>query len=120
MGGADTGRFVGRWFSAARATASSDTERSALEGLEGSLLGVLRTQRDLAQLSTTPLLCALICALHRDRRGHLPHSRMELYEAALSMLMVRRDRERSIGEPEGIRLGEHQTLHLLQHTWRTG
>lgn len=114
MGVADTGRFVRRWFSAARTTASSDAERRALEGLEESLLSTLRTQRDLAQLSATPLLCALICALHRDRRGHLPHSRMELYEAALSMLMVRRDRERSIGEPEGIRLGEHQTLHLLQ------
>ncbi|MFF4041113.1 NACHT domain-containing protein [Streptomyces sp. NPDC001816] len=115
MGGADTSRFVGRWFSAARTTASFDTERVLLDGLEESLLATLRAQRDLAQLSTTPLLCALICALHRDRRGHLPHSRMELYEAALSMLMVRRDRERSITDPEGIRLGEHQTLHLLQH-----
>ncbi|MFG2803772.1 NACHT domain-containing protein [Streptomyces pseudovenezuelae] len=115
MGVTDTGRFVGRWFSAARTSATSDNERSALEGLETSLLNALRTQRDLAQLSTTPLLCALICALHRDRRGHLPHSRMELYEAALSMLMVRRDRERSIGEPEGIQLSEHQALHLLQH-----
>ncbi|MEU2339510.1 NACHT domain-containing protein [Streptomyces sp. NPDC013172] len=114
MSVADTGRFVRRWFSAAKTTTPSDAERRVLEGLEDSLLSTLRTQRDLAQLSTTPLLCALICALHRDRRGHLPHSRMELYEAALSMLMVRRDRERSIGEPEGIRLGEHQTLHLLQ------
>ncbi|WP_328512867.1 NACHT domain-containing protein [Streptomyces mirabilis] len=115
MGGADTSRFVGRWFTAARTTASSDAERDVLDGLEASLLTTVRAQRDIAQLSTTPLLCALICALHRDRRGHLPHSRMELYEAALSMLMVRRDRERSIAEPEGILLGEHQTLHLLQH-----
>lgn len=115
MGGADTGRFVGRWFAAAKASASSDAEQTLPDDLEAGLLTTLRVQRDIAQLSTTPLLCALICALHRDRRGHLPHSRMELYEAALSMLMVRRDRERSITEPEGIRLGEHQTLHLLQH-----
>jgi hypothetical protein len=53
-------------------------------------------------------MCALVCALHRDRRGHLPHSRMELYQAALSMLLVRRDRERSIDVPEGIQLTEHQ------------
>ncbi|MFF7452263.1 MULTISPECIES: NACHT domain-containing protein [unclassified Streptomyces] len=115
MGGSDTGRFVGRWFAAAEATASSDAERALLDSLKESLLTTLRVQRDIAQLSTTPLLCALICALHRDRRGHLPHSRMELYEAALSMLMVRRDRERSITEPEGVQLSEHQTLHLLQH-----
>ncbi|MFI9772896.1 NACHT domain-containing protein [Streptomyces sp. NPDC052415] len=113
MSGADTSRFVGRWFAAAQASAPSDND--LLESLKESLLTTLHVQRDVAQLSTTPLLCALICALHRDRRGHLPHSRMELYEAALSMLMVRRDRERSITEPEGVRLGEHQTLHLLQH-----
>ncbi|MFB6675086.1 NACHT domain-containing protein [Streptomyces sp. NPDC056390] len=115
MGGADTRRFVERWHAAAKSTASSPAEQARLEDLEASLLLTLRTEQDIAQLSTTPLLCALICALHRDRRGHLPHSRMELYEAALSMLMVRRDRERSIAEPEGIQLGEHQTLHLLQH-----
>ncbi|MCX4429609.1 NACHT domain-containing protein [Streptomyces mirabilis] len=115
MGVADTGRFIGRWFASAKATASSDAERALLDSLKESLLTTLRVQREVAQLSTTPLLCSLICALHRDRRGHLPHSRMELYEAALSMLMVRRDRERSITEPEGVRLGEHQTLHLLQH-----
>ncbi len=61
-----------------------------------------------------PLMCALICALNRDRRGHLPHSRMELYEAALSMLLVRRDLERSIDVPEGIQLTEHQSVQLLQ------
>ena len=59
-------------------------------------------------------MCALICALHRDRRGHLPHSRIELYEAALSMLLVRRDLERSIDVPEGIQLTEHQSVQLLQ------
>src|SRR3569833_1582293 len=37
-----------------------------------------------------------MCALHRDRRGHLPHSRMELYEVALHMLLERRDEEREL------------------------
>jgi hypothetical protein len=39
---------------------------------------------------------------------------MELYEAALSMLLVRRDRERDIDTPEGISLTEHQSIQLLQ------
>ncbi|MFF4694864.1 NACHT domain-containing protein [Streptomyces chattanoogensis] len=114
MSAADTGVFVGRWHTAARHSAVADAERSQLHDFEAMLQVTVRAQRDLAQLSSTPLMCALICALHRDRRGHLPHSRMELYEAALSMLLVRRDLERSINIPEGIQLSEHQSVQLLQ------
>lgn len=114
MSATDTGVFVGRWHTAARHSAATDAERSQLHDLEAALQVTVRAQRDLTQLSSTPLMCALICALHRDRRGHLPHSRMELYEAALSMLLVRRDLERSIDVPEGIQLTEHQSVQLLQ------
>ncbi|MGW9448593.1 NACHT domain-containing protein [Streptomyces sp. NPDC055632] len=114
MSAGDIGVFVHRWYTAARHNAATDAERSQLDDLEAALRLAVRAQRDLAQLSSTPLMCALICALHRDRRGHLPHSRMELYEAALSMLLVRRDLERSIDVPEGIQLTEHQSVHLLQ------
>ncbi|MFJ4536567.1 NACHT domain-containing protein [Streptomyces tibetensis] len=114
MSAVDTGVFVGRWHTAARHGSTTEAERSQLRDLEAALQVTVRAQRDLAQLSSTPLMCALICALHRDRRGHLPHSRMELYEAALSMLLVRRDLERSIDVPEGIRLTEHQSVQLLQ------
>ncbi|MFD7570828.1 NACHT domain-containing protein [Streptomyces sp. NPDC055893] len=114
MSTVDIGVFVHRWHTAARHNAAGDAERSQLHDLEAALQFTVRAQRDLAQLSSTPLMCALICALHRDRRGHLPHSRMELYEAALSMLLVRRDLERSIDVPEGIQLSEHQSVQLLQ------
>ncbi|WP_411078256.1 NACHT domain-containing protein [Streptomyces sp. cmx-10-25] len=114
MSSGDIGVFVHRWHAAARHNAATDAERSQLDDLEAALRLTVRAQRDLAQLSSTPLMCALICALHRDRRGHLPHSRMELYEAALSMLLVRRDLERSIDIPEGIQLTEHQSIQLLQ------
>ncbi|WP_069755632.1 NACHT domain-containing NTPase [Streptomyces sp. EN16] len=114
MSSADTGVFVHRWHTAARHGSTTEAERAQLHDLETALQVTVRAQRDLAQLSSTPLMCALICALHRDRRGHLPHSRMELYEAALSMLLVRRDLERSIDDPEGIQLTEHQNVQLLQ------
>ncbi|MEV7317336.1 NACHT domain-containing protein [Streptomyces microflavus] len=114
MSAVDTGVFVGRWHTAARHGSATEAERSQLRELEAALQVTVRAQRDLAQLSSTPLMCALICALHRDRRGHLPHSRMELYEAALSMLLVRRDLERSIDVPEGIQVTEHQSVQLLQ------
>ncbi|WP_280728085.1 NACHT domain-containing protein [Kitasatospora sp. MAA4] len=114
MSSRDIGVFVTRWHAAARADAATAEESARLTALEDQLKDTVRAQRDLAQLVTTPLLCALVCALHRDRRGHLPHGRMELYSAALSMLMVRRDHERDIQAPEGIALGEQQTVQLVQ------
>jgi hypothetical protein len=65
----------------------------------------------LRKLSGYPLLCALLCALHQDRRATLPSNRMELYEVALQMLLERRDVERKIDMVEG--LGRTEKLLLL-------
>ena len=95
--------FVERWHTAAQAPE-----------YEGPLLDSLRTKRDLARLATNPLMCGLICALHRERRGYLPTGRKELYDAALTMLLARRDRERGMGALEGAELGEEAQLEILQ------
>ncbi|MEV0439500.1 NACHT domain-containing protein [Streptomyces spectabilis] len=114
MGSRDVAVFLTRWHDAAAADAASTQERDHLAALGESLKDTVRSQRELSRLTTTPLLCALVCALHRDRRGHLPHGRMELYDAALSMLLHQRDRERDIDAPEGLGLTEHQSVQLLQ------
>ncbi|CAL9535408.1 hypothetical protein SUDANB176_04137 [Streptomyces sp. enrichment culture] len=103
MGPAEVTTFVHRWHRAA----------SAPE-YEHRLLDSLRTKRDLARLATNPLMCGLICALHRERRGYLPTGRKELYDAALTMLLSRRDRERGMGAVEGPDLGEEAKLELLR------
>ncbi|MEU9174209.1 NACHT domain-containing protein [Streptomyces sp. NPDC048420] len=95
--------FVHRWHTAARAPE-----------YEAPLLDSLRTKRDLARLATNPLMCGLICALHRERRGYLPTGRKELYDAALTMLLARRDRERGLGTADEVELGEEAQLELLQ------
>ncbi|MES4902957.1 MULTISPECIES: NACHT domain-containing protein [unclassified Streptomyces] len=110
----DVSVFISRWHVAARSELAHGPERKAMDALEEGLKDAVRAQRNLAQLATTPLMCALMCALHRDRRGHLPQGRMELYEAALSMLLIRRDRERDIGAPEGVSLTRQQSVQLLQ------
>ncbi|MGZ3100580.1 NACHT domain-containing protein [Streptomyces sp. H72] len=97
---ADLTTFVRRWHAAADAPA-----------YEARLLDALHTKRDLARLATNPLMCGLICALHRERRGYLPTGRKELYDAALTMLLARRDRERGM---EAVELGEEAQLELLQ------
>ncbi|MCX5304542.1 NACHT domain-containing protein [Streptomyces sp. NBC_00160] len=101
MSRANVGAFIERWHTAA----------AAPEGYADLLLDSVRTKPDLARLATNPLLCGLICALHRERRGFLPAGRKELYTAALSMLLHRRDRERGLRLPD---LAEEPQLQLLQ------
>lgn len=117
MGGRDVEEFISRWYSAAAAaqgTSESSEEHDRWAELGGNLKNLIRMRRDLSYISTTPLMCALICALHRDRHGYLPHGRAELYRAALSMLLIRRDAERGIDAPENVRLTEDQCISLLQ------
>ncbi|MEV8536596.1 NACHT domain-containing protein [Streptomyces sp. NPDC051211] len=93
--------FIDRWHAA---TGADDELREQLKQ-------AVRTKSDLARLATNPLLCGLLCALHRERRGFLPSGRRELYNAALSMLLRRRDLERRLRLPE---LSEEPQLQLLQ------
>ncbi|OKK02846.1 ATP-binding protein [Streptomyces sp. CB03234] len=103
MSRSEVGAFVRRWHAAAGAGSH-----------EQPLLDALRTTQDLARLATNPLMCGLICALHRDRRGFLPRGRKGLYDAALDMLLARRDRERDMGDPTGVDLGEAPQIRLIQ------
>ncbi|MFG3496788.1 NACHT domain-containing protein [Streptomyces sp. NPDC047886] len=109
MNPSDVAAFIHRWHAAA-VTGTPDDD-ALLPVFEAQLLDAVRTKRDLGRLATNPLMCGLICALHRDRGGYLPDGRRELYEAALSMLLRRRDRERDMAVPE---LAEEPQLRLLQ------
>ncbi|MEU8917679.1 NACHT domain-containing protein [Streptomyces libani] len=111
MSRTEVAAFIGRWHDAARCDAE-DPER--LDAYEQSLLAAVHTKQDLARLATKPLMCGLICALHRDRRGYLPTGRKELYDAALGMLLSRRDRERDMAAPTGIELSDEPQIQLLQ------
>ena len=74
-----------------------------------------RAGRDgLNGLATNPLMCGMLCALHRDRRGFLPQDRKSLYEAALTMLLERRDRERELHGSGGVRLAYATQVQLPQ------
>ncbi|MEV4505739.1 NACHT domain-containing protein [Streptomyces klenkii] len=101
----DIRRFIAHWHRAAGAEGA----------FEESLQQAVATRRELGRLATNPLMCALLCALNRDRRMHLPRARKELYDAALDMLLVRRDTERDIGAAlEGVDLTRDEQTLLLQ------
>lgn len=110
----DVNEFVGRWHDAVLTTTDNAEDRAEIEGYRTALNDTLRRKSDLYRLATNPLMCALICALHRDRHSHLPERRMDVYSAALSMLLVRRDKEREIAAPEGLRPTEEAQIQLLQ------
>ena len=108
MSAPDIAGFIRRWHAAARSGAAED---DGSEHHEARLLAAVRTHPDLGRLATNPLMCGLVCALHRDRHGYLPHAREDLYEAALSMLLGRRDRERDVAAPA---LREEPQREVLQ------
>ncbi|MFF3088907.1 NACHT domain-containing protein [Streptomyces nojiriensis] len=104
----DIRAFVEHWHAAARA------QGQEVDAYEASLLEAVSSRRDLARLATNPLMCALLCALNQDRRMRLPRARKELYDAALDMLLVRRDTEREISGVEGVYLTREEQIALLQ------
>ncbi|RNG24553.1 NACHT domain-containing protein [Streptomyces botrytidirepellens] len=110
----DMAAFIDRWHDAARRTCRTDDERTALDAYQAALHTAVRTKQDLSRLATNPLMCGLICALHRARRGYLPPGRKALYDAALSMLLTRRDTERHVYASGDIQLEEEPQIQLLQ------
>jgi NACHT domain len=94
-----TRSLIRRWHATIGHDIVDDAGRSRLQQDETSLLVAVDGDRYLKALVINPLLCALICALNRDRRGHLPSGRMEIYRAALDMLLERRDQERGLSSP---------------------
>ncbi|MYX14608.1 NACHT domain-containing protein [Streptomyces sp. SID8374] len=108
----DIQAFVASWHRAARLSEEDDADR--LDALEQDLSRQFEQNSTLRDLARTPLLCAVICALHRRRDGLLPETRWKLYRSALEMLLGHRDQRRRIGDPEGIDLSVEEHTQLLQ------
>ncbi|MGK3206473.1 NACHT domain-containing protein [Amycolatopsis sp. MEPSY49] len=96
MNADDIRALVERWHKAAAAggTVRSGTD---LPAVQRRLLNQLDSRPHLRTLASSPLLCAMLCALNLAHRSELPRDRMDLYRKALSMLLHLRDAERKIG-----------------------
>jgi hypothetical protein len=113
MSTTDVTEFIRQWHKAMAAEVVDADEAGELARYEQSLLTAIDGDRHLRALTVSPLLCALVCALNRERRTQLPRDRMEIYEAALDMLLERRDRERGV-ELAASPLTRTEKLLLLQ------
>lgn len=108
----DVKEFVARWHKAA-AEATVVEEPHRLRADERELLATIESDRHLRLLAVNPLLCAMLCTLNRERKGRLPRERMEIYEAALKMLLADRDRDREI--PVVVNMTSKQLVFVLQN-----
>ncbi|MGH3976653.1 MAG: NACHT domain-containing protein, partial [Pseudonocardiaceae bacterium] len=92
----DVSAFCRRWHdamrdAAQRAAVTLPCRVDELPEYERALLRQLDGRRHLRGLASSPLLCAMLCALNLDRRQQLPPDRMALYRDALALLLERRD-----------------------------
>lgn len=101
--------FIRRWHRSARI---GDPGDDRLPDQAEELIAALRVRGDLADLATSPLLCALICELNRS--GQLPAARTGLYTAVLTGLLSRRDPERTSEPSESSRLSRQEQTAVLQ------
>jgi hypothetical protein len=117
MGQADVRALIRHWHRAVRDAGGLPCAEEDLPRYEGVLLSRLDSSPHLRGLATTPLLCAMLCALNLDRASFLPRNRLELYSTALSMLLERRDAERRV--PLSLKLTSQDSRQLLRHlAWR--
>jgi hypothetical protein len=116
MATSDITTFVQHWHDAAKsAVAHVVGEEKVLSKYEVELNRVINAIPTIRNLATTPLLCAMLCALNRERRTQLPRDRMELYRVALESLLDRRDAEREISQHEMVQLSLREKQLLLEN-----
>jgi hypothetical protein len=106
--------FIDKWYEALSRTLGDEQERESLQEHPAGLQQLLRHRPPLRRLATNPLLCAMICALYRDRRQTLPAERLGLYRECVEMLLGRRDEVRHVAQSDYPSLGDSQKLALIQ------
>ncbi|MBW0011494.1 MAG: NACHT domain-containing protein, partial [Pseudonocardiales bacterium] len=120
----DVAAFCRRWHDAMRDAAQRRVVAlpcgvEELPGYERTLRRQLDARRHLRGLASSPLLCAMLCALNLDRRRQLPPDRMALYHDALALLLERRDAEREVPASRIVVLDAGSKRAILQHVaWR--
>ena len=88
--------LIVRWYQTAAMERSAELQPFDSALFRRQLTDLISVSRDLQELATNPLLCALLCALYLRSWAHLPADKLQFYDAAIDMLLERRDAERLI------------------------
>jgi Leucine-rich repeat (LRR) protein len=116
MSPANMEKFIIQWHQALAAAQLPEDRQRDLNSMARNLQRLLEQRPELQRLATNPLLCAMICALHRERGETLPAARIQLYRECIDMLLNRRDSGRKIklDITHLDKLTEDQKLALIQ------
>ncbi len=116
MSPANMEKFIIQWHQALAAAQLPEDRQRDLNSMARNLQRLLEQRPELQRLATNPLLCAMICALHRERGETLPAARIQLYRECIDMLLNRRDLGRKIklDITHLDKLTEDQKLALIQ------
>lgn len=114
--------FVDRWCLAAELSlGKSETvavadARAAAEDLKGRI----REKGAIEKLAQTPLLCSVICVVHRFLGQRIPARRVALYEAITNVLLYEWDRAKFPDKPDVVlgKLDAHAKRALLSRLAR--
>ncbi|MBD0304638.1 MAG: NACHT domain-containing protein, partial [Tolypothrix sp. T3-bin4] len=90
----DRDTFIDPWHDAMEVRLRNWNEAADLRPLAKRLKQRLEATPAVARLTSNPLLCAVVCALHRARNENLPETPVDLCEKLCEMLLDRRDKER--------------------------
>ncbi|MBN1452411.1 MAG: NACHT domain-containing protein [Anaerolineales bacterium] len=88
--------FIENWHEAVKTELQEHNEIEEMDNLSEKLKSTIHKNNNVRSLASTPLLCAMICALHRDKNRQLPSNRLDLYEACTKMLVEERETAREI------------------------
>ncbi len=113
MARSDIHTFIEHWHQAVAQGMPDEEEKAKVLALTDSLKAKLGQNAAIHRLATSPLLCALLCALHRQRVKNLPSDRIELYRSCIDMFF-RRDEEREVAATDYLDLSDRQKESLLQ------
>ncbi|MFG2783143.1 NACHT domain-containing protein [Streptomyces prunicolor] len=116
----DLAAFVRQWHEAVRELGDElPCGVDELPRYEQSLLNSLKDRAHLQSLAGTPLLAAMLCAMHLNRGSQLPRDRMELYRNALHTLVHERDADRNVPSAQDSKLSLGDKLVVLRDlAWR--
>ena len=89
----DVNKFIEHWHAA---VAGEQDDETALAALQDQLKSAIHANAPLRRLATSPLLCAMLCALSHRGNAHIPEDRGELYRIALEALLEYRDAARNV------------------------
>ncbi|WP_306204981.1 NACHT domain-containing protein [Actinoplanes sp. RD1] len=106
--------FVRHWHAAIALEVGGQRTAGEIAGFRQAMMSAVDRSRPLRMMATNPLLCALLCALNWDRRTQLPQRRIEIYRAALEMLLRRRDHERRLSPAVDLAIEYDHRLAILQ------